>query len=95
MIGSDLRRKEIICTADGAKLGFADDLEFDTREFRVSALLCQKRVHGFWLFARREPIRIPVESIDIIGEDIILIKTYQTEIKLQNGIKNFWDRLFE
>lgn len=90
---SDLRQKEIICTTDGVKLGFADDLEFEEKTYRISAIICQRR-SGFWLFGRRDAVRIPVEQIKVIGEDIILVAGYQGETRLRTG-KSVWDHFFE
>lgn len=70
---SDLRCKEVINVSTGAKLGFVDDVEIDTVEARVCALIVYGRAKFFGLFGREDDIIIRWKDIQTIGQDTILV----------------------
>lgn len=92
---NDLRQKEMICTTNGVKLGYVEDVEFDAQKYQITALIGQQKSGKFWLFSHREEVRVPVEQIEVIGEDIILVSHYQAENKPKKPRNRFWDVLFE
>ena len=69
----DLRNKEIIHIKTGSKIGFVDDIIFETRTAKVCDLVVHGRSRFFGLFGREEDYIIPWGDIDIIGEDTILV----------------------
>ena len=69
----ELRRKEVISIADGGRLGYVGDLEFRLPDGQTAALIVYGPARFFGLFGRGEEYYIPWESIQRIGEDIILI----------------------
>jgi len=69
----DLRCKEIINIRNGAKLGYADDVEFDTHTSKIVKLIVEGRPKFFGLFGRGEDFTVPWQDIEIIGEDTILV----------------------
>jgi len=71
----DLRSKEIIHIRSGGKIGFVDDVEFDTSTAKVCSLIVYGRARFFGLFGREEDYIIPWGDIEIIGEDTILISS--------------------
>ncbi len=71
---SELRCKEVINVRDGIKLGYADDVEIDGCSATVTALVIFGKSRFFGLFGRGEDLVIPWSCIEVIGEDIVLIK---------------------
>jgi YlmC/YmxH family sporulation protein len=70
---SELRNKEVISQCNGARIGFVDDLEVDTRSARICSLVIYGRLKFFGLLGRHDDCIIPWESISLIGEDTILV----------------------
>ena len=70
---SELRCKEVICVADGRRLGFVCDLEIESPEGCVKAIIVPGPCRFFGLFGRGEEYYIPWECIRQIGDDIILV----------------------
>lgn len=71
---SDLKNKEVINVADGAKLGYVDDIEFNTETDTIIALIIYGRSRLFGLLGKDDDIIIKCGDIQIIGIDTILIK---------------------
>ncbi len=71
---ADLRRKEVVSSHTGCRLGVVDDIEFDATNARLSAIILYGRPRFFGLFGRRDDLVIRWESIELIGEDTILVK---------------------
>jgi len=69
----DLRQKEVINTADGARYGFISDLEIDVAEGNVVALIVPGPGRVLGVFGRDQEYRIPWDVISKIGEDIVLV----------------------
>ena len=70
---SDLRFKDVVCSADGTRLGYVGDVELDTDSASLSAIIIKGRFRFFGLLGREDDIVIPWEKIDVIGEDTILV----------------------
>ena len=69
----DLQRKEVVSVKNGVKLGFADDVTIDTEEAQVRGLVVYGKLRLFGLLGRRPDVVSPWESIEVIGEDAILV----------------------
>jgi YlmC/YmxH family sporulation protein len=69
----DLRNKEIIHLKSGSKIGYVDDLIFETRTAKICDLVVHGRSRFFGLFGREDDYTIPWADIEIIGEDTILV----------------------
>lgn len=75
---SELAAKKVVNMKDGSILGNVMDLEFDVRQFQILAIFvghhpsCIKRVMP-WFF-HQELIKIRMDDIINIGEDVILVK---------------------
>ena len=69
----ELRYKEVISVTSGARFGYADDLEIDLEEGRVTALIIPGRRRLFGLLGREADRRVPWASVRRFGEDIILV----------------------
>lgn len=70
---NDIRCKEIINIKSGCRLGFPDDIEFDSCTAKVCKLIIFGRAKFFGLFGREEDICIRWCDIEVIGEDTILV----------------------
>lgn len=70
----DMGYKEVINLADGARLGYVGDVDIELESGRVTALIIPGRLRFFGLLGREDDYVIPWESIEKIGEDIILVR---------------------
>ncbi len=69
----ELACKDVININDGGRLGFVDDVEIDLDDGKVKSLIVYGRRKFFGLMGREDDLVIPWESIQKIGEDIILV----------------------
>ncbi len=72
---SDIRRKEVICASDGARLGYVDDIIVETKTSNVVAFVIFGRFFLFGIFGKREEYIIPWEKIELIGEDTVIVSS--------------------
>ena len=69
----DLRHKEVINSHNGCRIGYVDDVEVNTENARLTAIIIYGRPKFFGLFGRCDDIVIHWENIRLIGEDTILV----------------------
>ena len=69
---SELRCREVICLADGRRLGYISDLELDVSCGKVLALILPG-VRGWKGLFGGGGYRVPYCEIASIGEDLILV----------------------
>lgn len=77
---SELRNKEVVNSKSGLKLGYVDDLEFDTVSGNIVSLIIFGRPRAFGLMGRDNDIVIKCEDIELIGEDTVLVRFNDTAI---------------
>ena len=70
---SEMRYRDVIDMADGARLGYVSDALTDTETGRILALIVPGPARFFGLFGREDDYILPWNSITRLGEDIILI----------------------
>lgn len=70
----DMRNKEVINVKTGVRLGCVSDIEIDTHEAKLIAIIIYGRLKCFGLLGRDDDIIIRWEDIEVIGEDTILVK---------------------
>ena len=70
---SELRCKEVICVADGRRLGFVSDVQLQIPEGIIKCIIVPGPCRFLGLFGRRDDYVIPWCSIQRIGPDIILV----------------------
>ena len=70
----DMRNKEVINVKTGARLGCVSDIEIDTHEARLVAIIIYGRLRCCGLLGREDDVIIRWEDIEVIGEDTILVK---------------------
>ena len=69
----ELRRKEVINITDGGRLGFVGDVALRMPDGQTAALIVYGPARFFGLFGRGDEYYVPWDSIQRIGDDIILI----------------------
>ena len=79
---SDLRCKEVICVADGRRLGFVCDIQLEIPDGCVKAILVPGPCRILGLFGRRDDFIIPFSCIKRIGPDIILVDIKPDECRV-------------
>ncbi|HCF83124.1 MAG TPA: YlmC/YmxH family sporulation protein [Ruminococcaceae bacterium] len=70
---NDLRCKEIINVKNGARLGYPDDIEFESCTAKICRIIVFGKSKFFGLFGREEDLFIKWYDIEVIGEDTILV----------------------
>lgn len=86
-----MRRKEVINIKDGMRLGSVCDMEIDTANAKVLALVIYGRLRFFGLFGREDDIVIRWQDIQVIGDDTVLV-SYNNYLKAKNpshGLASF------
>ena len=73
---SDIRLKEVICAADGERLGYVSDMEIDEVSGTVRSLLVPGSYRFLGVLGREDDITVPWDKISKIGEDLIIINRY-------------------
>lgn len=71
---TELRCKEVICVADGRRLGFVYDVQIEIPEGCIKSIIVPGPCRFFGLFGRRDDFVIPWNCIRRIGPDIILVE---------------------
>ena len=70
---TELHCKEVICVADGRRLGFVTDVEVELPKGNVVAIVVPGPCRFLGVFGRRDDFVIPWSCIRKIGPDIILV----------------------
>ncbi len=89
----DMRCKEIINIKTGCKLGYPDDIEFDTCTAKICKLIVFGKAKFFGLLGREEDFVIPWCDIEVIGQDTILV-TCDFPIRTNSG-RGFFKNLLK
>ena len=69
---TDLHCKEVICIADGKRLGFVSDVEVEIPDGKVLAIVVPGPCRFLGIAGRSDDFVIPWNCIKRIGPDIIL-----------------------
>lgn len=70
----DLQNKQVVCVADGAFLGYIGDIEIDTSNGKITALVIFGKTKALGILGRDDDLIIPFEEIAVIGTDAILVE---------------------
>jgi len=73
----NIRTKEVIDIESGERLGYIDDVEMNIETSEVVSLLIYGRHRFFGLFGKENDIIIPCREIEVIGEEVVLIRRSQ------------------
>jgi len=70
---TDLHDKEVINISTGARLGIVDDVEVDSCNARLCAVVVHGRPKCLGLLGYEEDLVIPWERIEVVGEETVLV----------------------
>ena len=71
----ELKNKQVVCVKDGCVLGFVSDVELDTQNGSLTAVVIFGRLKFFGLFGKEDDIVIPWDDIKVIGNETVLVNT--------------------
>lgn len=77
---AELRNKEIINIRNGARMGYVDDVEFDTDDSMIKSFIIYGRTRFFGLLGRDDDIILTCDDIEIIGVDTVLISADEAKM---------------
>ena len=86
---SELRCKEVVETKTGAMLGRIDDVEINTEDSTVEAVIVYGRPKLFGILGRDSDIVIKYRDIDLIGKDAVLESAAASYIKKDEEAEKF------
>ena len=72
---ADLKNKQVVCIKNGCVLGYVYDVEFNTCDGTLTAIIIPGRPRFFGIFGHDEDIVIPWSEIEVIGEETVLVAT--------------------
>lgn len=84
----ELKNKQVVCVKDGCVLGFVSDVELNTLNGTLTAIIIFGRYKFFGLFGKEEDIVIPWNDIKVIGDETVLVST-EAPLRLQEKTKKF------
>ena len=71
----DLKNKQVVCVKNGCVLGYISDVDINTVDGNIEAIVIFGRLRLFGILGREEDIVIPWRDIEVIGQETILINT--------------------
>lgn len=89
---ADLRNKQVVCIKDGCVLGYVSDIELNTADGTLTAIVIFGRPRFFGLFGKSEDIVIPWREIEVIGQETILVTTDSAPYIRYNQKSGFFQR---
>ena len=78
---ADLRQKEVINNCDCKRLGYVEDIIFDCKTGRVESLVIMGPSKLCGLICAEYEYIVPYSCIQKMGEDIIIVKVNEEEVK--------------
>ena len=72
---AELRNKQVVCIKNGCVLGYISDVEINTADGRLEAIVIFGRLRFFGLLGREDDIIIPWHEIEVIGRETVLVNT--------------------
>lgn len=82
---SEMRNKEIINIKNGARLGYVDDVEFETETASIKSFIVYGRTRFFGFLGREDDLIITCDEIEVVGVDTILISADDTKLTKRNS----------
>ena len=70
----DLARKDVIRLSNGENLGRIDDIEFEEKSARLTAVVLHGRSRCLGLLGSDDDLVIPWQSIKTIGTDAVMVE---------------------
>ena len=88
----DIKHREVVNIKDGTKYGCVSDVIVDTQKATVAAIVIYGRPRFWGLFGRDDDFVIQWDSIEMIGDDIILVNC-KSPVQREKR-KSFWSGFF-
>lgn len=85
---AELRNKEIINIKNGARMGYVDDVEFDTDDSMIKSFIVYGRTRFLGLFGREDDIILTCDDIEIIGVDTVLISADEAKLSKRRTLQS-------
>ena len=79
---ADLKNKQVVCIKNGCVLGDIYDIEFNTSDGSLTAIIIPGRPRFFGLFGHEDDIVIPWSEIEVIGQETVLVTTDSASFSL-------------
>lgn len=70
---AELKNKQVVCVKNGCVLGYVFDIEFNTADGSLTAIVIPGRPRLLGLFGHEEDIVIPWSEIEVIGQETVLV----------------------
>lgn len=86
---AELRNKQVVCIKNGCVLGYVYDVELNTADGRLTAVVIPGRPRLFGIFGHDDDIVIPWQDIEVIGQETILVNT-DSELCIKQNKKRFF-----
>ena len=86
---NDFKYKDVVDAADGCRLGYVGDVELDTADARLTAIVIRGRLRLFGLLGREEDTVICWQDIQLIGEDTVLVRYCPPQAEPRKGLFSF------
>lgn len=89
----DLRDKQVVSLKDGCVIGYLSDAEINTLSGKLVSIIVSCKSKGINLLGRNDEYIIPWESIEVIGNDSILVNfeaPHNTDRKRKNVISGIF-----
>ena len=86
---SELCDKEIVNMKDGAILGTIGDLDIETADAKILAMVIPGKPKCFGLLGREEDTVICWQDIQLIGEDTVLVRYCPPQAEPRKGLFSF------
>lgn len=93
---TELKLKEVINIENGEKLGFVDDIEFESETGSVAAIVIFGRKRLFGFLGKDSDIIFSCKDVELIGKDTILVR-YKENRSAKTSVRKkfFLENLFK
>ena len=79
---ADLKNKQVVCIKNGCVLGYIYDIEFNTSDGSLTAIIIPGRPRFCGLFGHEDDIVLPWSEIEVIGQETVLVTTDSASFSL-------------
>ena len=88
---ADMRNKQVVCIKNGCVLGYVYDVEFNTADGSLTAVIIPGKPRFLGIFGWEEDIVIPWSEIEVIGPETNLVTTDSTPFEARSKKGFLWN----
>lgn len=81
---TELSNKEVINITTGEKLGYADDIIFETETSKLVSFIIYGRPRFFGILGRDDDCIVNCSDVEVIGSDTILISSHHAKLSKES-----------